>query len=58
MAEVEVWNPDEMVLTAAKEIAPGAVVVDREKESIASLKWYGKDGGDVEWLENEKFAWC
>lgn len=29
---------------------------ERETDSIASLMWYGE--GEVEWVANEKFAWC
>jgi hypothetical protein len=40
-------------------------VVDREFESIASLRWYGEipqKGGRVadyvDWIVNEKYGWC
>lgn len=58
MAEVELWNPESYALAAVREIAPKAQIIDREMDSIASLKWYGKEDTEVEWLENEKFAWC
>lgn len=33
---------------------------DREKEGICSLRWYGGSGqeDEVEWVGNEKYAWC
>jgi hypothetical protein len=35
------------------------MVQAREKDSICSLRWYGKDDEeDVEWACNQKFAWC
>lgn len=35
--------------------------VEREKDSIASLLWYGEGSGKedtLEWIGNEKYAWC
>jgi hypothetical protein len=46
-------------LAAAKKLDESVVVQAREKDSICSLRWYGKgDGQDVQWVCNEKFAWC
>jgi hypothetical protein len=64
MAEVEVWNPTEATEAAARLLDPEAKLVQRDKESIASLKWYGekiKEGPVaeyVDWIGNEKFGWC
>lgn len=59
MRSVEFWNPNNVALAAAKKLDGGVEVNAREKESICSLRWYGKgDGSDVEWVCNEKFGWC
>ncbi|OAF56328.1 hypothetical protein VC83_06636 [Pseudogymnoascus destructans] len=53
---VEVWNPSATVGGALEKV--GGTKVEREKEGIASVMWYGKEGEEVEWLANEKYAWC
>lgn len=53
---VEVWNPSATVSGALEKV--GGTRVEREKEGIASVMWYGKEGEEVEWLANEKYAWC
>ncbi|OBT39240.1 hypothetical protein VE00_09942 [Pseudogymnoascus sp. WSF 3629] len=53
---VEVWNPSAGVGGALEKV--GGTRVEREKEGIASVMWYGKEGEEVEWLANEKYAWC
>lgn len=64
MAHVELWNPTPTVVEAARLLDPETKVVDRETESIASLRWYGEKQGDrkvadyVDWLGNEKYSWC
>ena len=76
MAEVEVWNPTPPVRQAVTLLGQNwsaqggegvgekwATLVDRDAESICSLKWFDdhnveSDGELVEWLENEKFGWC
>ncbi|KAL9114384.1 MAG: hypothetical protein Q9187_007469 [Circinaria calcarea] len=62
---VEVWNPSPLIVRAARELVPRAEVVHREEDSIASLMWYGDGEADegkrkeeVEWVGNEKYAWC
>lgn len=33
--------------------------VERDKESIVSLMWYGEEEGEeVDWVVNEKYVWC
>lgn len=60
--EVELWNPHPRALQAAQEIYPQVQLAHREEESVASLKWFedrnGEERMEVDWLENEKFAWC
>ena len=61
MQSVRMWNPSPLTLLAAQELEPSAQLIDREEESIASLRWYKdtlKAGDDVEWIANEKFSWC
>jgi hypothetical protein len=63
MEHVEIWNPTPVIIETARWIAgDAALLVDRQKDSIASLNWYGKsDGhvsGDVVWIGNEKYGWC
>ena len=59
MSRVEVWNPSPCVLSAARICEPAVKIQDRDKESIASLLWYGPPRhADIQWVCNEKFAWC
>jgi len=60
MGEVEIWNPSSVTLAAARLLNPSAEVTHREKDSIASLKWYGdsSEADKIKWLGNEKFGWC
>jgi len=61
MKEVLVWSPSERVVKAATKILGKQVeVVERETDSICSLRWNGEEGHDanVIWDLNEKFGWC
>lgn len=59
MKEVIIWNPTSATLAAAQSLDPSAAVVQREHESIASLQWYGSGSHEeVDWVCNEKYAWC
>lgn len=55
---VEVWNPEEILLRAAKMLSDeeDVKVITRKDEHICSLRWEGE--GEAEWLANEKYAWC
>lgn len=58
---VQIWNPDDVTLDAAKLLAgpEGNVdVVLREEDSVASLRYVGQDLSNVEWRFSEKYAWC
>ncbi|TVY80945.1 Lysine acetyltransferase [Lachnellula suecica] len=58
---VSVWNVSDAVKTLLQRTGLQYTTVDRESESIASLMWYGEGRGDVEsveWVGNEKYAWC
>ncbi|KAF2735467.1 hypothetical protein EJ04DRAFT_194916 [Polyplosphaeria fusca] len=62
MEVVEAWNPASATVAAAQMLDANAKVVFRDKESIASLKWYPPHDGDVaesiDWIGNEKYGWC
>lgn len=61
MRDVQLWNPPPLCVLAARQIKPGTEVVHRDEESIASLRWHAKElgeGGEVEWVGNEKYGWC
>lgn len=62
MEKVEAWNPSAEMLAGAKALEPSAKIVDRDMESIASLKWYPAHEGPVadtiDWIGNEKYGWC
>lgn len=57
---VHLWNPEPRVRSLAEGSAKlGARFVSRESDSVTSLRWFGDgDVDNVEWLANEKFAWC
>lgn len=56
MEEIELWNPHPRTLIAAQSVDSSAELIDRDAESIASLKWYGGSDESVTWLENEKYV--
>ncbi|KAI5236297.1 hypothetical protein E4T43_08715 [Aureobasidium subglaciale] len=59
VGSVDIWNPTSATLAAAKQLDSAAEVTHREKDSIASLRWYGKGSIEtIEWMDNEKYAWC
>ena len=62
MSFVVAWNPTQSVLDAARLIDPSVHIIEREDESIASLRWHGSETeqceGQVEWVANERFGWC
>lgn len=59
MHHVELWNPSPVTVEAAREVLPGAEIVDRDEESIACLRWSGEGNGEeVDWVGNEKYGWC
>jgi len=62
MEVVEAWNPSSDTLGAAQKLNTKAQVVERDTESIASLKWYpaheGRIAESIDWIGNEKYGWC
>ncbi|KAF4982440.1 hypothetical protein FZEAL_1958 [Fusarium zealandicum] len=59
-SKIEIWNPDKQVARVTEGIQGlGAKLIVRESENLASMQWFGKGSiEDVEWVANEKFAWC
>lgn len=59
---VELWSPSTSAVAAAQMLDKTAEVIDRDAESIASLLWYPEREGvaadHIEWISNEKYAWC
>ncbi|KAE8147599.1 hypothetical protein BDV25DRAFT_159977 [Aspergillus avenaceus] len=58
MAKVQFWNPTPLMEKAVAMLDPTAKIIHREMDSVACLKWNGAEKKDVEWLWNEKYAWC
>ncbi|KAF2472064.1 uncharacterized protein BDR25DRAFT_333511 [Lindgomyces ingoldianus] len=62
MEEIEAWNPSSAMMAAAQKLDPNAKVVNRDMESITSLKWFPSHDGPVadsiDWIGNEKYCWC
>lgn len=57
--DIQMWNPSPLLQRAATKSGLEHSLVHREKESIASLMWYGAEPTEmVDWVANEKFAWC
>ncbi|THZ07259.1 hypothetical protein D6C80_05874 [Aureobasidium pullulans] len=59
MGSIDIWNPTSATLAAARQLEAATQVTHRENDSIASLRWYGEGSvQDIEWMDNEKYAWC
>lgn len=60
MQNVEIWNPTRISVLAAQKLEPSTVIVNRDKKSITSFRWYGDKPscGTVEWVLNERYGWC
>jgi GNAT superfamily N-acetyltransferase len=57
---LELWNPETIVVDAAQILAGEEKIQInvRDTESVCSLRWIGGDDQDVQWIANEKYAWC
>jgi hypothetical protein len=60
LEDVQIWNPNQVTVSAAQYLFPHSEVVHRDQESICSLRWYGEADtlDDIVWLGNEKYGWC
>ena len=61
MTSVEFWNPSPLTVRTARLIDNSAKLVNREDESLTSLRWHGQnpyEDTEIEWISNEKYAWC
>jgi GNAT superfamily N-acetyltransferase len=61
LLHVELWNPTPLVQSLVQRTDLQHSRIEREKESIPSLMWYGEGGGkldELEWVGNEKYGWC
>ncbi|KAL2141424.1 hypothetical protein VTI28DRAFT_2424 [Corynascus sepedonium] len=57
--DVQVWNPPSKLKSLVQKCGIKSEFVVREKDSIASLRWYGNEpAAEVDWVANEKYAWC
>jgi hypothetical protein len=59
-SKVELWNPEERIRRVTEGIQSlGAKFVVRENDHLSSMNWFGKGPiEEVEWVVNERFAWC
>jgi GNAT superfamily N-acetyltransferase len=61
LLHVKLWDPTPLVYELIKLTGIQHCKIEREHEGIASLLWYGEGSGKedtLEWIGNEKFAWC
>ena len=57
--EAHMWNPTPLLRRVVARSGLQYEFVERDKESIASLAWYGEGPtANVDWFANEKFGWC
>lgn len=59
--DVKLWHPTPSVEALIELTGIQCCKVEREEEGISCLLWYGEDDGrndTVEWIANEKYAWC
>lgn len=57
---VKLWHPTPLVRELVDQSGLKYQFVEREDDSIASLRWFPEGGGerdDVEWVASEKYAW-
>lgn len=61
LLDVKLWHPTLLIEELIERAGIQYCKVEREEEGIGSLLWYG-EGSErketVEWIGNEKYAWC
>lgn len=58
---IKLWDPGHLLQDLVEQTGIQHREVEREDESIASLMWFGEGSGKddmIDWLGNEKYAWC
>lgn len=55
--DIQMWNPGSMTRRLIDASGLEYRFVERDSDSIASLRWNGEGELD-DWVANEKFAWC
>ena len=61
LLHVKLWDPTPLVQALVELAGIQHCKVERELEGIASLLWNGEGSGKedtLQWIGNEKFAWC
>ncbi|WEW57465.1 hypothetical protein PRK78_002932 [Emydomyces testavorans] len=61
LQHVKMWSPSMQVEKLIRQTGLEHRRVDREKESICCLRWYGEGTGgqkSLDWIGNEKYGWC
>lgn len=61
MQDIQLWNPTHLTILAAKQLEPTTKIIEREDDSIASLRWHGPQldsNAELTWVGNEKYGWC
>lgn len=61
LGHVELWNPNEWMNKLIVRAGIKHRTVEQGREGIPSLLWFGEGGGnqkEIEWVANEKYAWC
>lgn len=59
--QVQLWDPSPVVAGWVEKTGITHRAVNRTGDSLACLRWYGggsEKGDAVEWVYNEKYAWC
>lgn len=61
LQRLELWDPTPLVLELLERTGIPHELVVREDADIASLCWFGEGSSKedmLEWVANERFAWC
>ncbi|KAL4816586.1 hypothetical protein BDW67DRAFT_161898 [Aspergillus spinulosporus] len=59
LGKVKVWNPHRELEEAIRAAGVNFDKKKREYDSVPCLNWFGEESPDeVEWVLNEKYAWC